>query len=911
MIARIRVDPKDCRRVYAAVLGDPYGPNDERGVFRSTDGGASWERVAFRSDRAGAVDLALDPRNPSVLYAGFWEVSRKPWLMWSGGEGSGLLKSTDGGATWTDITRNPGLPTALVGKVGVAVSPVDSSRVYAIVEADDGGVFSSDDAGATWTRVSTDRNLRQRAFYYTRIYADTEEKDTLYVLNVQFWRSRDGGKTWSSIAVPHGDNHDLWIDPADNQRMINANDGGANVSVNAGATWTGQLYPTAQMYTLATTAHEPYHICGGQQDNSTVCVPSDGNGSWWYAVAGCESGWVAPHPRDTNIYYGGCYGGSLQVYDRDTGQNRSINVWPINPMGHSAGELRERFQWTFPIVVSPHDPETVYVSSQHLWRSTSRGQRWERISGDLTLGDPETLGPSGGPITRDQTSVEYYGTIFSVAPSPRDANTIWTGSDDGLVHVTRDGGKTWTDVTPPDLPKFSRVHFIDASPHDAERASVAAVRYRLQDVQPYVFRTTDGGRTWTKIVEGIEAGDFVRGVREDPVRAGLLFAGTEHGPYVSFDDGARWQSLRLNMPVSPIHALEVRGRDLIVATHGRSYYVLDDITPLRGLTPAVTAARAHLFAPADGIRNTSRGDGDNRYLGGSSRSRGGVTVYYHLAQPASEVTVAFLNATGEVVREFSGRAQEKPGGRGAAQPRWGSVPSTTPPPVRVNRVGTTVGLHRFDWDLRQRGATDFPGMIFWAAGTQGPLSPPGTYRVRLTVDGKELTETFTVRRAANLAQVSDGDLQAQYELASAIRDRTSEANEAVARIRDVKRQIEERVKQTKDRGVRGAADTLTARLSAVEEAIYQVRLEARQDPLNYPIRLNNKIAALLGQVDGADAPPTDQQREIFAELSAELDAELAKLRDALGSGLTEVNRLLEREKLAPILVAGSPRASRL
>jgi photosystem II stability/assembly factor-like uncharacterized protein len=694
MIGRVRVHPTDCNRLYVAALGDAYGPNEERGVFRSTDGGASWEKVLYRGDRAGAVDLVLDPGNPSVIYAGFWEVYRKPWLMWGGGEGSGLFKSTDGGTTWTDLTRNPGLPEGLVGKVGVSVSGADSNRVYAIIEAEDGGVFSSDDAGATWTLVSTDRNLRQRAFYYTRLYADPQDRDTVYVVNVQFWRSRDGGKAWSNIPVPHGDNHDLWIDPKNNQRMINANDGGANVSVNAGATWTGQLYPTAQMYTITTTAHEPYHICGGQQDNSAVCVPSDGDGSWWYAVAGCESGWVAPHPKDTNIYYGGCYGGQLGVFDRATGQNRSINVWPVNPMGHSAGELRERFQWTFPIVISPHDPETVYVASQHVWRSRTRGQSWERISPDLTLADPETLGPSGGLITRDQTSVEYYGTIFSVAPSPGDAGTIWTGSDDGLVHVTRDGGKTWRNVTPPDLPTFSRIHFIDASPHDAGRAYVAVARYRMQDVQPYIYRTGDYGTTWTKIVEGIRPGDFVRGVREDPVRPGLLFAGTEHGPYVSFDDGERWQSIRQNLPVSPIHALEIRGNDVIVATHGRSYHVLDDITPLRELSPQLTTAAAHLFEPADGVRNAARAtDGDGRYIAGRTRPPAGLMVYYHLARPATEVRLAFLNGTGEVVREFSARADDKPPERPEREQRWGSVPTTTGPVPRPNRPGTGAGLH--------------------------------------------------------------------------------------------------------------------------------------------------------------------------------------------------------------------------
>jgi photosystem II stability/assembly factor-like uncharacterized protein len=910
MVGRVRVHPTDCDRVYAAVLGDPYGPNEERGVFRSQDGGRTWRKVLYRGPDAGAVDLVLDPRNAAVLYAGFWEVRRRPWLLWSGGEGSGLFKSTDGGETWTELTRNAGMPGGIWGKVGVSVSAADPDRVYAIIEAEDGGVFASDDAGATWERVSTDRNLRQRAFYYTRIYADPQDRETVYVLNVQFWRSRDGGRTWQSITVPHVDNHDLWIAPNDSRRMINANDGGANVSVNGGETWTGLLYPTAQMYTLKTTSHFPYHICGGQQDNSTVCVPSDGDGTSWYAAGGCESGWVTPHLRDPDIYYAACYGGQFSVYDRSTGQTRSIQVWPINPMGHSASELRERFQWTFPHVLSPHDSEVLYAGSQHLWRSTNRGHSWERISGDLAYGDPETLGPSGGPITRDQTSVEYYGTIFSIAPSPHDANTIWTGSDDGKVHVTRDGGATWHDVTPRELPKYSRVHYIDVSPQRAGTAYVAATRYRMQDIAPYVFRTDDHGRSWTKIVNGIRHGDHVRGVVADPVRAGLLFAGTENGVYVSFDDGASWQSLQLNLPVSPIHAIAIRDDDLIVATHGRSYYVLDDITPLRQLDARIVAAPAHLYRPANGIRSRAGiGHGDGRYFGGRSRQLNGATVYYHLGETANEVKVEVLDERGTLIRDFTAhRATDGAATTGTTTPeRFGAIPSTTRGPgiapgfPRGDGGGTHAGLNVFRWDLRYPGATTFPGLIMWAAGTQGPLAPPGSYQVRLTVDGQVVgTQPMRVEKDPRLTHVTSAEFEEQFRLALQIRDRTSEANGAVLLIRDLRGQVEDRLSRTEDAAVRRSADALLASIGEVESAIYQVRLEARQDPLNYPIRLNNKIAALLGQVESADGRPTVQQYEIFEELSTELAAEITRLESALDGELAELNRQLEARGLEPV-----------
>ncbi|MEO7271764.1 MAG: glycosyl hydrolase, partial [Vicinamibacterales bacterium] len=636
-VSRIHIHPSNPDIAYVAALGDPYGPNPDRGIFKTVDGGKTWTKALFRDDKTGAVDLTMDAKNPEVLYAALWEVFRTPHSLSSGGPGSGLFKTSDGGRNWTEITRNPGLPKPIWGKVGVVVSPADATRVYAIIEAADGGVFLSDDAGATWTLANDDRRVRQRAFYYSRIYADPKAKDTLYILNVAFYRSTDAGKTLRTIRVPHSDNHDLWIAANDPKRMIQANDGSANVSTNGGETWTDQNIPTAQFYNVFTTAHVPYHVCGAQQDNSTACVPSTGSGEL-YEVGGGESGYIAPDPQDRDVFYAGSYGGLLTRTNVRTGERRAINVWPDNPMGFSAGDITERFQWTYPIVIAPTNPDVLYVTSQHVWKSTNEGQSWTRISPDLTRHDPSTLGPSGGPITLDQTGVETYATIFTLAPSAVDGKVIWAGSDDGMVHVTRDGGKRWQDVTPKDLPPFARISLIDASPHGAGTAYLAANRYQRSDRAPYVYKTSDFGQTWTKIVTGLRADEIARAIREDKKRKGLLFLGADSGVSVSFDDGAAWQALQLDLPLTPVHGVEVRDDDLLIGTHGRSFYSLDNIGVLRQVGPETSTEPVVLFHPADATRSISRG----------------VTIDYYLKQDAAQVSIEILDAQGKPITTFTG-----------------------------------------------------------------------------------------------------------------------------------------------------------------------------------------------------------------------------------------------------------------
>jgi photosystem II stability/assembly factor-like uncharacterized protein len=886
-IARIRVHPKNPNLVYVAALGDPYVATADRGIFRSNDGGKTWEKVLFRDQKTGAVDLAIDPNNPDVIYAALWEAFRTPYSLSSGGPGSGLFKSTNGGSTWTEITRNSGLPAGVIGKIGVSVSGADSTRIYAIVEAAEGGVFVSDDAGATWKRINEERRLRQRAFYYTRIFADPKVKDTVYVLNTGMYRSIDGGKTYKPIRVPHGDNHDLWIAPNDPKRMIESNDGGANVSVNAGESWTGQGYPTAQFYNVFATNHVPYHVCGAQQDNTTACIPVSGGGPF-YPVGGGESGYIAPHPKKTDIFFAGSYGGLLTRFDRSTGVSRAVNIWPDNPMGHSAKDIKERFQWTFPIVFSPLDPSVLYASSQHLWRSRDEGQSWERISPDLTKADPATLGPSGGPITLDQTGVETYGTIFTIAPSHHEADVIWTGSDDGVVQITRDGGKSWTNITPPDLPPLTRISLIEASPHEKGTAFVAGNRYQQGDRGPYVYRTQDYGKSWTRIVNGIPADDFVHAIREDTVRPGLLFVGTEKSIYVSFDNGGTWKSLRLDLPITPVHGIAIKDNDLLIGTHGRSFYVMENISVLRQEKPELTTANVHLFAPPSVTRRVQQT----------------ASIDYFLKKAADSVTIEIIDPSGREVRKFAsvpekeekdGVKKEEGAGAGGDDEDEGG-----PGGPRQPKVTTKAGMNRFPWDLRYNGARDFPKMIMWAGGVRGPLALPGVYQVKLTANGETQTRPLTVLKDPRQPEIADADLQQQFTLALQIRDKVTQANEAVLRIRHLKAQSKERADKAKDAKLTAAADAFATKLTAIEGEIYQYRNQSNQDPLNFPIRLNNKLAALQNIVESADGKPTRPSYEVFEDLSTRLATQLTALDACVKADLPPLNKLVAAKKLAAI-----------
>ena len=929
-ISKIRIHPRNPDLVYVAALGPVFGPSPARGVFKSTDGGKSWKKVLFRNDSTGAVDLAMDPGDPNTLYAGLWQAGRTPWQLISGGVGSGIFKSTDGGASWTEITRNPGMPAGLIGNIGISVSPVNSKRVYANIEADSGGVFRSDDAGATWTRVNAERKLRQRAWYYTKIFADPKDENAVYVVNVEFWKSTDGGKTFPRpINTRHGDHHDLWLAPNDPQRMIVADDGGGSVSTNGGRSWTDLEFPTAQFYHVTTTSHFPYHVCGAQQDNSTACVPSKpvfgSNLADYYDAGGGESGYIAVKPDNPDIMFAGSYGGLLTRKDVRTGIERDVNPWPLNPMGHSAVDAKYRFQWTFPIVFSPHDPNTLYVGSSVVFKSTDEGSSWTAISGDLTRNDPKTLGPSGGPITKDQTSVEYFATVFTIAESPVEKGVIWAGSDDGLIHVTRDAGGSWANVTPKDLPDWARVSMIEASNHAKGTAYLAANRFQLNDFAPYLYKTSDYGQTWTRITTGIAPSEFTRVIREDPTRAGLLYAGTERGVWVSFDDGAKWQRLQRNLPPVPVHDLAIKEGDLVAATHGRGFYILDDLSALRQMAPELLAQEAHLFKPRDAYRISPF----FMFGGGGGGGWDGASVQYWLKKSGQKVTLEFLDAKGQVVRSFSTeqdpvaradslrlaeeRARMDSTQRGVLDSlaALGVMPAGVakavldsarrdegwryrPPPRAANKAG----MNRFAWNLRMPDAVGFQGMIMWAGGTFGPMLPSGAYSVRLVVGdkGEAQTESFALLKDPR-SGATQADIDEQFGLLTQVQDKLSEANNGVRTIRNVKAQLAERQQQVPaDRRVAldKFAGSLVGQLSAVEGEIYQVKNQSGQDPLNYPIKLNNQIAALAASVGAAEARPTKQSYEVFKVLSDALGVQTAQLKTVLDAPLASVNRELER-----------------
>jgi len=904
-IGAVRVHPKNPDIVYVAALGHLWGPNEQRGVYRSTDGGKTWKQIYTRGPKAGAVDLILDPNSPNVIYAAFWDMHRLPWDLESGGPGSGLFKSTDGGDTWTDLSRNPGMPKGVLGRIGVTVSPVNSDRVWAIVEAEDGGVFRSDDAGKTWTKVNQERKLRQRAWYYSRIFADPLKPDTVYVLNTGFNRSDDGGKTYTGIRVPHGDNHYLWIAPNDSNRMIESNDGGANVSTNGGRTWTTEdQQPTAQFYRVALDNDFPYHAYGAQQDNSTVRIATRSDeGSIgvrdWYDVGGGESGWLAPDPKDSEIVYAGSYDGLLTRYDHRTGQERDITAWPDNPMGSGAEAMKYRFQWNYPIMFSPNDPNTLYCAGDHVFKTTNAGTSWEVISGDLTRNDKSKQGPSGGPITKDNTSIEYYDVIFTMAESPLKKGLIWTGSDDGLVYLTQDGGKHWENVTPKDMPEWIQVNSIEASPFDPGTAYFAATMYQFDDFRPYLYKTTNYGKSWTAISSGIPAKAFTRVIREDPNHRNLLVAGTETGMYISFDGGAAWQSFQLNLPVVPITdlAFQKREDELVVATQGRAFWIFDELPLVYQLAGGLPKEEMKLFQLKDTYR-TLRGGFHMPPSGAQGQNpAAGVVVYYDFKEkPKEEVTLEFLDNAGKVIRKFSSKPPEK---KAAATEDAGEDEDFPPRRPDADRVPVEAGLNRFVWDLRYPDATTFPGLIMWAGNVRGPAVTPGKYQVRLTANGKSETESFEVKKDPRLRTTPE-EYARQLEVALQIHHKLTQSNDAVIKIRDIRKQLDEYAARAKDQKVVEAAKKLAEKLTTVEEALYQTKNRAFEDPLNFPIKLNNKLAALEGVVESSDDGPTLQSSEVYEGLASQVNAQLGTLDKLVTSDLAAFNKLVRDENVPAV-----------
>lgn len=884
-IPRITVHPKNHNIVYAAVLGNIYKPTQERGVYKSTDGGKNWRRTLFSNENAGAVDLIMDPNNPRILYASTWNVRRTPYSLSSGGEGSALWKSTDSGETWKEISTNKGFPTDTLGIIGVTVSPVNSDRVWAIVEnKEQGGVYRSEDGGETWKKINDERKLRQRAWYYTRIYADSKDVDVVYVLNVRYHKSSDGGKTYETYNAPHGDHHDLWIAPEDPNRMVMGDDGGAQVTYDGGETWsTYHNQPTAQFYRVTTDNSFPYRIYVAQQDNSTIRIPHRTEG-WniddddWESTAGGESAHIAVDPEDNDIVYGGSYDGFLTRYNHKTNTVRSISVWPDNPMGHGAEDMKYRFQWNFPIFFSPHDPNKLYTASNHLHVTTNEGESWNLISPDLTRNDPSKLGSSGGPITQDNTSVEYYCTIFAAAESPITPGLLWTGSDDGLVNVSRDGGKNWENVTPKGMPEWMMINSIEPSRFDAGTCYIAGTKYKTGDFAPYLYKTTDYGKTWKKITTGIAAEHFTRVLREDPAKKGLLYAGTETGMYISFNDGANWQAFQLNLPIVPITDLALKDNNLIVATQGRSVWVIDDLTVIHQLANA-SGQGSYLFKPKETYR--MGGGGRTGSLTTGTNHPSGVITYFNLEDPTDKlVKLSFLNGKNDTIKSFSTKSKK-------------------------DKLTVKKGANMFTWDTRGKGAERLKGMILWWASTNAPKAVPGQYKVVLQVGENVQTQTFTISPDKN-AETDLAGMQRQFDFVTDINKTVDKAHKSIKKIRKINEQLGAFQKQYKDneqvKGLVEKAKNLSEQFSEIEKALYQTKNRSGQDPLNFPIKLTNKLAHLNSLVSMDDFPPTQQDVAVKNELSQQINAELVKFDTLISDEISTFNAEFNSLKLNYLFV---------
>ncbi len=879
-IARVRVHPNNPDIVYVAAIGNLWKPNQERGIYKTIDGGKTWNKILFESDKAGGGDLILDPNNPRIIYASTWQMKRNGYRMDSGGPGSKLWKSTDAGETWTDITRKSGLPKGVLGIIGVTVSPLNSDRIWTIIEAENGGVFRSDDGGETWKKTSANRELRQRAWYYSRIYADTQLEDRVYVLNVGFWRSNDGGKSFERIRTPHGDHHDLWINPNNNEIMGIADDGGGQVSFDSGDNWTTyHNQPTAQFYRVTTDAHFPFRILGAQQDNSAIRMLHRSAGSSitekdWEPTAGGESAHLAPDPDDPNIVYGGTYKGYMNRKDHNTGQSRSTNVWPDNPAGSGAEVMKYRFNWNYPVMFSPNDSDKLYAGSNFLHVSTNEGQSWEVISPDLTRNDPETIKSSGGPITQDNTGAEFYANIFAIAESTLEPGTIWTGSDDGLIHVTRDGGKNWENVTPKGSPKLNMMNCIDIHPFKKGAAYVAATHYKFGDYTPYLYKTTDYGKTWKLITNGIPSTHYTRAIRADKSREGLLYAGTEWGMYVSWDDGENWQPLQLNLPITAIRDLHVRDNMLIAATHGRSFWMIDDLGPLQQLNKEITDASHHLYRPKPAYRMAQGGGWGtpNTRLVGENHPNGVLFNFFIKDyDPKSQVELRIEEVDGKLIRSFSNKSANS-----------------------GDKLKVKDANNRFVWDMRYEGFKEFDGLVLYSSPNRGPKAIPGKYLAKLLVDGEEVNQEFEIIKDPRLPN-SQEDFKNQFDYLMAVRDKVSEAHQAIIDIRSIKDDIDYFKNKLAEKDdyeeFLELADSFSSDMSVIENNIHMTKNQSRQDPLNFGIRINNRLAFLMADQQRGDYPPTDQAVEFKEEVSAELDAEIEALDELIRSRLNEINNV--------------------
>ena len=894
-IIRIVVHPRDPNTVWVAVMGHLFGPNEERGIYKTIDGGKTWKKTLYINNQTGCSDLVMEPGNPSVFYAGMWRVIRTPYSMESGGDGSGMYKSVDGGETWTSISNKKGLPKGIWGIVGVAVAPSNTDKVFALLENKDGGLYVSNDAGETWTLTCSDNNIRQRAWYYTKVFVDPKNENLVYCPNVQFMVSKDGGTTFqaSNTAPPHGDHHDLWIDPEDGNRMIVADDGGAQTSFDGGKNWSSMMnQPTAQFYRVATDNSVPYRIYGAQQDNSTLRIKSRTSGAGiterdWEVTAGAESGYVMPDPVNPDIVYGGNYGGLLERKDHRTGESRAINVWPDNPMGAGADVQKYRFQWNFPFFFSPHNPKKLYAGGNHLFATENEGQSWQTISPDLTTNDKTKQASSGGPITKDNTSVEYYCTIFTATESSLEKDLLWTGSDDGIISVSKDAGKNWENVTPPEAGKWMMWNCVETDPFKKGTVYFVGTKYKSDDFAPYIFKTEDYGKSWKKITSGINNMHFTRAMRADKKREGLLYAGTEYGMYISYDGGSNWNSFQLNLPVVPITDMTIKDNDLVIATQGRAFWVLDDLTIIQQKDINISNKNLHVFPVNDAYRLEGGGRrGGRRGVNAVEPNTGenplsGSVINYYLknVNDSSKVSITIFDKVGKPIKTFSKTAKET-----------------------SDKLDFNEGMNQFAWDMNYPPAEKTDGMILWNGGIGSVKGAPGKYSARIRFNKDSVDIPFAIK-GDPIYKMSDEDYDTQVGFLLQLRDKFSEVQKGIMNIRTVRTQINDftgRMDAKANKDIKQMADSVIKQLTTVEEALYQTKSKSGQDVLNFPIRLNDKLAGLYGVASSGQNTPSTQVREAFADLGGQADVQLSKLKMIMENDVKQLNKMIN-EKQIPVI----------
>jgi photosystem II stability/assembly factor-like uncharacterized protein len=877
-ISRIRIHPTNPDIVYVAAMGDLFKDSEERGVYKSIDGGKNWKRVLFADAGSGAIDLTFDPSNPRVLYASTWTFRRTPYSFSSGGAGSKLWKSTDNGETWNEISKNQGFPKGLLGIIGVTVSPANPNRVWAMVENEpDGGLYRSDDNGETWKKMNNERDMRQRAWYYTRIYADTKDADKVYVLNVSYFSSIDGGKTFKKYNAPHGDHHDLWIAPEDSNRMIIGDDGGAQITFDEGENWTTyHNQPTAQFYRVTTDNQFPFRIYGAQQDNSSVRINYRSDGAYitendWEETAGGEAGHHAIYPKNEEIVLGGEYGGFMGRINHETNEVQATNVWPNNPLGHGVEDMKYRFQWNYPLFFSKHNPEKLYAFSNNVHVSTDLGKTWTTISPDLTTNDLSKQGPSGGPITKDNTAVEYYCTIFAAAESVKNENILWTGSDDGFIQITKNAGQSWENVTPKDLPKFTQINSLEADPFNEGGLYVAATRYKWGENEPYLFHTVDYGKNWKRIDSGIDKMHFTRVIRAVPDLKGLLFAGTEYGLYISFNDGASWQSFQNKLPIVPITDMAVKEHALIVATQGRSFWALDDLKPLYELEKSF-GKNSFLFEPKPTYL-LDAGNGKKSKTQGENHPNGAIINYFIKEVDTNQVyTLEIKDLNGLVIRSFNNKAKDK-------KDKW--EPKS--------------GINQFIWNLRTEGVKEMKDMILWGSIEQGPFVLPGNYRVYSNFNGENQDVSLNILKDPRIA-ASQEDLKAQFDFVTLGVNKMNEINKNILEIRKVNKQLEELRTKIENEVLKNEIDSLVSISTDIEKALYQTQNRSSQDPLNFPIRLNNKYGHVISLATVGFNRPTASMIGVKEELEILINIEIEKWQKTK-IALEELNKKIRNAEI--------------